>query len=191
MIDVPENSLKSDEEKWFLWYCEELHKEGIVEEVTRAETINLSEPIYNIYQRKKSNGTRSVMLAQIYTPDFKIVWGNKTPLKLACEFGTENRPAEYALPQFFYHVDDRDRRVSTVEVKGSYIEGMESRHYSTMAKWVFQKTSVVINRIKVGNSTGTVFHRTFTPERFKLTDKTLKPRKIKFIPTSLKEYLET
>lgn len=177
---------ESDEEKYFSWYLDELFDGKYVEVyILHPDNYILSDKV--VYEHNKQLKTKTKILAKmlvdkhIYTADFLIKW------------------AEHSRCIFFNSFSDRvnakkipfvadENRVSIVEIKADFSKFGMIREFSINQKWMFQKYGIYVNKIIVSNKNG-LFKNTFTPEKFLLTDKSRKGRKLHYNPRSLKEFL--
>jgi hypothetical protein len=81
-----------------------------------------------------------------------------------------------------------DEMISIVETKGTFDMGNMTRLANNNIKFVYEKYQVYINMIKVP----TIFDKTFTPDRYLMTDKTFQSRKIKYKNVrTLREFIES
>jgi len=183
--------LDSKEEEYFCWYLDELVNMGYIRNWIRAGTIVLSNNVKAWSRKGKAKPKPTVILRdQTYTPDFKIYWSSLAIGKFVTEIvpeDSDNFPESYSTP-FLCNFEDRTP-VSYIEVKGGFTEHDESRIYSILSKWAYQSHGIYIQRVVVSTAPNSIFAKTFCPSRFLLTDKTMKPRKLKFFAKTLTEYL--
>lgn len=191
--------IESEEEKWFLWWAGEMMQAGHIKSLSRGQTKILSENT-KVHDRvvgkdgKVLKNKPSVLLMdQVYTPDFEIVWS-----------GTEPGFAEY----FSFIVDKPTFRTniratgavgetagagetelfSLIEVKGGFMDANQKRISSILIKWTMQRYGLYVQLVQLHNDKNSFFDRTFTPMRYLLTDKTMKPRSLKYTPRSLDDW---
>ena len=181
----------SDEEKYFSWYLKELEEAGFVAGWGRPDTIELATNVRVWSKRGKTPKPTVLLRNQQYTPDFKVTWTQKAvDAKLVVELvpdeGSDSFPESYAAP-FMAGLEDK-KLVSYIEIKGGFVAHDEGRIYSILSKWTFQLLGVYVQRVSVSTAPDSIFAKTFCPDEFRLTDKTRKPRKLRFIPRTLGEF---
>jgi len=159
----------SDEELYFSWWLDELVKADLIIEYKRGSEFLLSDPVKVMAEKQLKTKTKLVekhlLSGHIYTPDFNVLF----------------RPS-FASKCGFSH----DSGLSIIEVKNDYDAKNMTRLFRINQKWVAKETGIIVNLVKIPS----FFKKTFTPERFLLTDQTMKPRKLKHKPRSLTQYLE-
>ena len=187
----------SNEEIYFTWYLEELQERGFIKSWKRADPIPLFSTVKAWYLKvgpKKSNSyDRTLLKAAEYTPDFEITWTDKARGVLF-DVARSSEADATDQPRCFFQVAGRATMMypykSLVEVKGGFTESREIKWYSVLIKCVYHLHGLYVQKLEVSNKKSSVFCKTFCPERFKLTDKTLKPRSLKFSPTSLADLVK-
>lgn len=182
----------SKEEEYFSWYLDELIKEGLIKSWCRPDTITLAQNVKAWSQKGKAKPKQLVLLRdQTYTPDFKVWWTSKAvEMGIVTELVTgdsDHYPESYSTP-FMANSEDK-QLVSYLEVKGGFTEHDESRIYSILSKWTYQAHGIYVQRVVISTAPNSIFAKTFCPVRFLLTDKTMKPRKLRFNPITIKELL--
>lgn len=181
----------SKEEEYFSWYLDELVKNGFARGWRRPQTITLASNVKAWSQKGRAKPKPTVILRdQTYTPDFEVFWTQKAlDKKLVVELVSEDSgvlPESYSSP-FVANSNSGLGLVSYLEVKGGFTEHDESRIYSILAKWTYQVHGIYIQRVNVSTAPNSIFAKTFCPVRFLLTDKTMKPRKVRFSPRMINE----
>lgn len=198
---VPE--FDSSEEIYFSWWLDELVEAGYVRSWCRAKSYPLTGAITQPYAKEtvypktgritRKVAEKSIKQVMIYTPDFEITWNwiramglfavsHTTPLMLG--------PIEH---HFISHINENEV-FSIVEIKPkvagvSMTNDGRSRMARMNAMFLYEKHGIYANLVEVGTQPKSLFDRTFTPGRFLTTDKTGKPRTIKFQPRSLSEFV--
>lgn len=184
----------SDEELYFSWYCEELKQSGIITEyIYQPESYVLSEPIKVEYEKplKTKSKTVSVTIMQghSYTADFKLVWSDDVRGVFFEPFTSYIKNAPFIANQ-----DQFGKWYSVADVKPFFDKNNMTRAFIINQKWLMQKFNVFCQKIilinKNLNSRDFLFNTTFTPERFKLTTVSKKPRKIAWSPKTLSEFVD-
>lgn len=189
----------SDEELYFSWYLEELIENGFIKGfVLHPKTYQLSDPIFYEWEellKTKSKPRVSKLLEDhVYTPDFLINWNEKARGIFYEEIDSlEGLPKN--LPYFI-----ADDGKSIIEIKPSFDQNNMTRLVMINIKWVYEKFGDYVQKVipipsvsKAGKiSPGTaLFAKTFTPKRYLLTDKSMKPRKIRFPVLSIDEFVKS
>ena len=170
------NNFDSHEELYFSWYLDELKAKGYINNWNRNETsYQLTDGLIHKYIKpmKKVEDKQleqAILKPSVYTPDFTIYWKPKAigifVSKLYVTKGKITTPFICQLPEL----------VSIIETKGAFDMGNMTRLANNNIKFVYEKYKVLITMVKVP----AIFNKTFTPERYYMTDKTFKPRKLKY-----------
>lgn len=172
------NTFDSKEELYFSWFLEELKKGGYVESWYRFEDVNSSYSLTDGLIRKYIKPMKKVedkileqviLKPSIYTPDFEVRWTEKAIGILVVDL---NRKWEGRRMEPFVCQD----LVSIIETKADFDKNNMSRLANNNIKFVYQLYKVYINMVKLPS----LFNRTFTPNRFLATDRTMVARKIKY-----------
>lgn len=173
----------SDEEVYFHWYLSELLHQGYISSFQRAPSYSLGENVNRTVKKqlktKTKEITQNLLKPSIYTPDVTIVWTLKALGVFVVKIDSDV-PKGRDIP--FYCDNDL---ISIVEIKADFDQQNMTRLVRTNIKWVYDKYGVFVNLTKVPK----IFRDTFTPQRYLLTDRTLKPRAIKWKPKSLEEFV--
>jgi hypothetical protein len=196
----------SNEEMYMDWWLQELKKLGYVKEIIhQPEPFELSESLwvnyYEPYKRPKKDGPEGKMVPEeiipkhVYTTDIKVIWDESA-------LGIFTTPIRYnlrkkkgaALQYILCESDDRDYNpdkgditwVSYIEVKPVFDQNNMTRLAKINQKWVFEKFDKYINIVVPEKH----FNKTFTPQKYFFTNKTKKPRQIRYKNIiTLKEFL--
>lgn len=168
----------SEEEMYFSWYLEELKKTGYIEKWARFEDVEesyeLTDGLVHKYIKRMKRVEdkmldQTILAPSIYTPDFKIWWTHKALRVFVTDI---NIHWESKITTPFICQD----RVSVIETKGNFDHKNMTRLANNNIKFVYEKFGVYINMVKVPD----IFNKTFTPNRYLLTDRTMKARKINY-----------
>lgn len=190
----------SPEELYLAWWIDELREARYVKSWRRAPNFPLVDATRVPYvHRRVSKKTGKELTPEIrhkilrpaltYTPDFEIVWSLRALNLLCFEIGKEQvfegPPSHHLVCQ-----EIGGAFVSLIEVKPKVAGRNAMTHSRFLAarlnsSILFEKHGLFTNLVEVGTKAGSIFEKTFTPERFLLTDKTLKPRSINFAPRTL------
>jgi hypothetical protein len=172
----------SNEEKYFSWYLEVLRNWNFIESWSKNEKPwQLTEDLVITYVKPMKRVEDKIMKqtlfsGRVYTPDFIVKW------------------TEQALEVFVQELNCGDKITapfvcqdlkSIIEVKGGFDNNNMTRLAVNNIKDVYDKYDDYITMVKVPM----IFKKTFTPERYLLTDKSFKSRKIKYATRSIKEFI--
>jgi len=201
---VDEDLFDSPEEMWLSWWFESLKKDGYVKEWRRAPTYVLCPSItvpYLFPRVSTRTGNplppqpkKSTLHTQLkYTPDFEVVWSLKAFGLFYVEFDPPPFMDGPLTHHMVAHIID-GQAISTIEVKPrvagkNTMSNGRLRIARISSMTLFASEGIFTNLVEVGPTTGSIFHKTFTPPRFYNTDKTCKPRTIKFTPRTLGEFV--
>jgi hypothetical protein len=182
------NNFDSKEELYFSWYLEQLKASKYINGWERNETsYNLFGGLVHSYIKpmKKVEDkvlTQTILHPSSYTPDFVIYW---EPKAIGIFVSKQGKTEGKILTPF---ICSDDEMISIVETKGIFDMGNMTRLANNNIKFVYEKYKVYINMIKVP----TIFDKTFTPDRFLMTDKTFQPRKLKYKNVrTIREFIES
>ena len=176
----------SKEELYFSWYLNELRNAGYIDKWDKFENVDVAYPLTEGLTHKYIKPMKRVedkILEQVilnpssYTPDFKIWW---TPKARGIFVTDLNWGITIKINTPFICQDG----ISIIETKGNHDNNNMTRLANNNIKFVYQKFGVFINMIKVP----TIFKNTFTPNRYLLTDITLKARTIHYGPRTLSAF---
>lgn len=199
-VAVSEDGLEfdSNEERYAYWLFKGLQELGAVREILRPAPIELF-PGLSISQRRGVKVVRlhdkELLKPHHYTPDLEVVWEPAHPAARvlvadpypAISTGQHRVSAFDALPPF-WRSGDR----SLFEVKPMHDVQNKTQFASVNIKWVYQRTRQLVQLLKVGNARGCCFAKLWTPERFRFTDVTGQPRRLRYSPVrTLREYLDS
>jgi hypothetical protein len=186
----------SDEEKYFSWYLDELLQAGYISRWTyQPYTYRLS-PIqkYSVYQQMKT-GTKtkrlSLLRAHEYTPDFGIQWTEKASRIFfnGIFHGIDLKTAPFIINYDTIH--NKAILYSVIEIKPSFDRNNMIRLFRINQKWLYDLQGVYVQEITVDKKNGRgLFPDSFTPNEYRLTEKTKQERSLKYEPRSLKEFID-
>ena len=180
----------SDEEMYAYWYFDELRKNGYVKDIVlQPESFNLSKQLTSTYKHEMKTKAKMVqeeiLKAHIYTADLLIVWEQKAKGIFYETINGGTRMKKGLSKVKFVANTKAGDHVSTIEVKPSYDQNNMTRLAKINQKWVWEKHGYFVT-IMVPEKW---FKNTFTPTRYLFTNKSGKPRSIKYGVKQLKEYL--
>lgn len=162
--EVTRESVDSDEELYFAWWCQELIEHGVLLAAdVNKKSIDLSGQVDHTFElsmkTKKVKKTEKLMHGHKYTPDFNLFPDMRY------------RDAFYAvlikgkkMPKQKVHLismrDDEHQII--VEIKPAFDQHNMTRLVRTNLKWTFDKYLTYINLTKVPD----IFEKTFTPKNY-------------------------
>jgi hypothetical protein len=150
---------KSQEEKYFSYYLDELKNAGFVSNYWYEPTSFVLSEKVKITVNEKS---KTLFQEHSYTPDFKIQF-NIVPEWLSSHPIINN--------------------IWWVDVKGTFNRHGGDRVFPINAKWMYQRHEIMVEKVIPQK----LFEKTFTPEIYLLTDISKQKRKIKWQITTLKQ----
>ena len=187
---MTDNKFDSIGEQHFSYWTDELIKEGYIDQVIlQPVPYPLSDKIERSYTKKMKTKdkivTQTVLREHIYTPDVLILWNVKA-------FGIFiPKPNEKLMPHHLNYTLNRPEHLglpsSIVELKPSFDSQNMTRLATINIKWVHEQYGEIVDMVKLPK----FFEKTFTPDRYLLTDKSMKPRKIKYAPQPLAQFINS
>lgn len=181
----------SNEEIYFEWFLDELIELGYVKEYSyEAVTLSVTADSFEIREidplkRKTKLVIKDKILipGTVYTPDYHIIWNEKAK----DIFYLDVQDYEYYKQSLQYVPFFAEDRESFVEIKPTWDQNNMTRAFMLKRAALASRgvDPVYINLIKIPK-----FFETYCmPKRYELTDKTAKPRNIKFEYTLITEYI--
>jgi len=170
------HNFDSKEELYFSWWLDQLKASKYVNRWERNEaSYNLFGGLVHSYikpMKKVANKilTQTILHPSIYTPDFIIYWEPKA----IGIFVSKQSKTEGKIMTLFLCTDDE--MISVVETKADFDRNNMSRLAVNNIKFVYEKYKVYIDMVKLPS----LFDKTFTPDRYLMTDKTFIPRKLNY-----------
>lgn len=191
-----DNKFDSKEEMYISWWINDLMKEGMITKVVyQPEPFHLSPSFtvdYYVPYKKKEGGkyvSEPIISKHIYTPDIYVEWSNDAINIFVHDLLGDLKKKKnrlFILP-FCQYDHDKETWYSFFEVKPNHDRHNMTRLAKINIQWVFYKYSKYVNIITPEK----LFKKTFTPERYLYTDKSGKPRKIKFKTILIKDYIKS
>jgi len=176
----------SNEELYFTYFLNDLKDKGFIDDfykneesypLTKGLSVNYIKPMKKVNDKVLK---QTILSSSIYTPDFIIKWNDKA---LGIFVTDISKPIKDKIITEFIC---QENMISVVEVKGAWDNNNMTRLAINNIKVVWDKHSIFVNLIKIPS----IFNKLFTPERYFMTDKTFKPRKLNYKNVkTLKEYL--
>ena len=184
------NKFDSIGELHFSYWTDELIKAGYIEQVVlQPEPYELSGKVTRRYVEKMKTKSKTMeqtlFREHIYTPDVLIIWKEKAYGVFIPK--SSNKILPHHLHFNTQQFENRDVTASTIELKPSFDHQNMTRLASLNIKWVYDKYKHVIEMVKLPE----FFKKTFTPDRYLLTDKSYATRKLKYKPKSLAQFLNS
>jgi hypothetical protein len=177
---------RSDEEKYFSWWLDELQELELIKGYDyENKEWSLSPPITIFHEKhlktKIKTEERSILKSHSYGCDFTIYPLSESFGRI---FAMMDVPVKVVLPYLY-----GSHHNIYVEIKPIFDKNNMTREFAINRKWVYEKYGDFVNLVKIGNTKNSFFSKTFTPRRFLLTDKTNKPRSLKYTPVMIEDYL--
>lgn len=170
------SSYKSPSELYFSWWLDDLKVKQYIKEYTyEPEAISIGSNVEVPIKVKTKNNklkkkTKVIRLSVTYTPDFKIIWTEKS---LGVFLFSANQECQLEKVPYFY-IPDSDNLNMFVEVKpDSYDFQNMTRNVGTTLKLIYSNTQLYIPCVKPLQ----LFQATFYPKRYLYTDSGEKPRR--------------
>lgn len=192
--------IDSDEEVYFYWWCLELASMGLITFTPKVQGFLLSKPLNytRIKVMKRVEDKKydvSFIREHVYTPDFLIKWDfDVSKHKLFSNyvfFDGKECKSSFNAPFVIQEPNENyDFYRSWFEVKSPFDFQNMTRLATINQKWVYDKFGEIINIVKVGATKGSLFDKTFTPDKFNSCNKSNKARTIKFNIKNLMDYLD-
>jgi hypothetical protein len=176
----------STEEMHFYWWVKELKEAGYVNSyLPHPKPIVLSPEIRLEYTKPMKRVedkilSHSILRGHEYTYDGLIQWNDKA--KNIFHNNLDEANHAWTKDRFDKLISNYD--LCKIEVKPMYDQNNMTRLAVINQKWVFEKTGYFINIVKPEK----LFAKTFTPDRYRYTDKSKQARKIKFKTRTLQEF---
>lgn len=182
-----------------LW-CEEMEWAGFLESWEyETETYCLCDgekvPFYEQLKTKKRHKSQELLRGHRYTPDFKLILPEDYNTKIFREVISDN-PPEGRHKYFWATYNDKHELCVYLEVKGAGVgrggEG-KKREATLNQKWLYATHGILTTIAQIHNQSGmgNFFEKTFTPSRYLLTDVTQTPRKIRYTPRTLDQWISS
>ncbi|MFT7282456.1 MAG: hypothetical protein ACI9DM_002191 [Cyclobacteriaceae bacterium] len=177
----------SDEEVYFTWYLDELVEAGMVKYYFKnTSPIKLTSEVTHNYVKKMKRVadkqlTQTILKGSEYTPDFDIFFTAQAKGIFVSQIGDGTEKIDTPF------IADASFPLVSVETKGSFDQNNMTRLVRNNIKFLYQRHGIFINLLMVPD----IFKKTFTPQRYLLTNKTKKPRTINFKTISLDQFINS
>ena len=178
-------------EMHFSYWTDQLTREGYIEKVIlQPEPYKLSSKVVKKHIKPMKRVAdkevyQTVLREHIYTPDVLIIWNKKAEGIFYITEDSDCKILPHHLFANYQGYRNRDVYATTIELKPSFDHQNMTRLASLNIKWVYDKYNHVIEMVKLPD----FFKKTFTPDRYLLTDKTYEPRKLKYKPKTLTRFI--
>lgn len=203
---------KNDTELYFEWWLEELKSKGLVISYEREpETFVIHDaiPIFYDQNSKTTSITKSFSLLPtlIYTPDYEVVFHSSMINKLIGEVdklnnilvpnGFEGIGSAYQ-ETLFYTTQKNDNGYLKVYFdakapsSASKVNARLSstRDFKYIARAMYERYGIIVNKVVPVGMKTSLFGKTFMPARYRFTDKSGSPRKLKDYEAGFKKLSE-
>lgn len=166
----------SNEELYFSWYLDELKKAGYIVrwerndisfQLTTGLIWDYIKPMKRVADKEL---TQTLFAPSKYTPDFNIYWEEKAEGIFVTDIGNKVSNKKIETPFISNY------GLTIVETKGDWDQNNMTRLATNNIKMVWELHEQYVQLIKIPS----FFGKTFTPSRYLFTDKTMKPRKMKY-----------
>lgn len=203
---------KNDTELYFEWWLEELKSKGLVigyEREPKTFVIHDAIPIFYDQNSKKSTITKSFELLPtlIYTPDYEVVFNPLMINKLIGQVdklssilisnGFEGAGSIYQDTMFYTtQVNENGYLKVYFDVKAPSAASKVSarlgstRDFKYIARAMYERYGIIVNKVVPVGMKTSLFGKTFMPARYKFTDKSGSPRKLKDYEPGFKKLSE-
>ena len=199
---------KSWEEYFASCWCRELRNHGVILDFYHeSETFVLFEGAKASFLRngvlKDNIKSQQLLRGHKYTPDFKLILSSETPLykKAKVAFRSLSEIDYERHHGLWSQVAQHSGEESVyLEVKGQgqgFSRGGEGkRRQATLnQKWLFQAEGIFTNLAEIGpgskkSKNEGLFEKTFTPNKYLLTNSGVRARTLHYNPRSIKEWLK-
>jgi hypothetical protein len=175
----------------FSYWTDQLIQKGYIEQVVlQPEPYDLSSKLIKPYIQKMKRVPdktkfQAIHQPHIYTPDALIIWTEKAKGIFYVTMEDTCKVLPHHLFANWQGFENRDVWATTVELKPSFDHQNMTRLASLNIKWVYEKYKHVVEMVKLPD----FFKKTFTPDRYLLTDKSYVPRKLKYQPKNLARFI--
>jgi len=206
MINLSREQVDSNDEFYSVWYVNTLLQYGVLKEaIYHPPSFQLSDPIYNYRideklkrgKMVKTTVVKEVLKAHIYTADWKFIWNQDMNLdKFVIRYDEKLSPSSNGV---FQAKMIGNELVTYIDIKGGAISAQLNSSAVTFVvnmKWVYAKYGIFVQKIvpifnqkkKMKTIASGLFVRTFTPDRYLMTDGGEMKRKLHYQPLSFMEY---
>ena len=184
IMNILENEFDSKGELYFSWWINQLIEARYIESVEyQPEPFSLSGQVnvdrFEPYKKKEGGKyvPEEILAGHIYTADVLIYWTQKAINLFAFPLeGDLRKKKNRSFLQLLCQQDSVGKWFSFIEVKPSFDQNNMTRLAKINQKWVFEKYGIFVNIVIPEKH----FEKTFTPTRYFYTDKSGKPRAIKY-----------
>lgn len=180
----------SNEELVFSWYLNELKDRNIVDNwIYQPNSFILSYPfertVKKVLKTSEKYVKKAFLRGHTYKADFAITWNKEFKDKI---FFTLHGNNEGKNIYFVANTSKIDENIhyTLVDVKGTYNQQDAWRRFSIEQKWIFTMYGLYVQKVIPDE----LFKKTFTPARYCFTNKTMKPRKLKWRAVTVDEYIK-
>lgn len=186
--DKPYAPYASFEELYFSWYLEELEAVGYITAWAYEPFVYRVTPVqrYTVDEQLKTrvNHKRlSLFRSHEYTPDFGIVWADKSYQVL---FNFIGDGVNLKTAPFISNYDRVEGGAySVIEVKPVFDRNNMIRLFRLNQKFIYADRKIYIQEVVPAR----LFEGSFTPEKYLLTP-TGKKKKLKYKPTALYDFIQ-
>lgn len=151
--------MKSDEERFCLWYLEEIKEAGYINQINPQPSPILLAQAVDIFDEVATKSgkikeiRKNLLREHVYTPDFEIIW---TPKAKGIFIGDSK--VDYTFKKSLFYSDGL---YSCIEVKPVFDHQGMQRLFSINQKWVHSATGIYVQKVIPQPLFGT----SFTPKK--------------------------
>ena len=160
-----------------------------VEKIERSPSYMLCDPVQSTYavqlKRGSKHETQTISNGVTYTPDYDIYFTAKALDKFCWELGSGTKWNKNLLVAQKLNVHGKILYRACIEVKPDFSRNSTTPKSVQSMKWLMQRHGVFVNLFRPNR----IFEGLFTPGKYLITERGT-PRKLKFRPKSLGEYLK-
>lgn len=183
----------SKEEEYFSWYLNELLGSGHVKYWLHQHETYILAPketyVYEKHLKTKIKKNESTLLREhVYTPDFLIVW-DESARGMFCD--SINGLVNLKKIPFTTNEWSQGAAFSVIDIKPSFDRHNMTRLFTINQKWMYQRHNIFVQKIIITGKKTALFQTTFTPDKYLLTDKAKKKRKLNYEPRSLNKFIKS
>lgn len=168
------------EKSWIQW-CLLLQREGFIKSFGRSETYLLTSNVIIPYKVGKKSKAQVIMRGCEYTPDYIVTWADNWR-SFVWDIESETKKDRELVGRF----NSEGNMVTVIEIKPVMDSHNSIRIATDRIKFLFSKNGVWVNLLQPD----LFYEAVFPPPEWLLTP-TGKPKKMKYVPKTLNEYLKT
>lgn len=195
---IEEDGIEFDsyQELYFYWWCKELKEAGYIKKIeAQPKSFELSSAVKVPYVKPMKRVEDKVLEHKIfnehvYTTDFRIIWSDKA--EGVFTFGLNRTNSKrHSKEEVMLIPANEDGALgmlySFIEVKPKFDQNNMTRLAKINIWWVWEKYNKHVDIVIPEK----LFKKTFTPDRYLITNKSAKARKLDYSPSTLNEFVRS